>query len=118
MNSENPRVLRTAGLLTNLRSLKSLENLLRLAVEGLGDLPNLPFSEEWVKRINIPKKRRLPKIIHPSFGLSQKVNNNTPQVKQFLNFNIFCRTFITFQIFSYIIRPSHAMRKNPEKTLK
>ena len=31
-----------------------------------------------------------------SFGLSQKVNNNTPQAKRFLNFNIFCRTFITF----------------------
>ena len=30
-----------------------------LAVEGFGDLPNLPFSEEWVKRIHIPRKRRL-----------------------------------------------------------
>ena len=27
-----------------------------LAVEGFGDLPNLLFSEEWVKRIQIPKK--------------------------------------------------------------
>ena len=40
-----------------LRSLKSLENLLFLVVEGFGDLPNLPFSEEWVTRINIPKKK-------------------------------------------------------------
>ena len=31
-----------------------------------------------------------------SFGLSQKVNNNTLQAKRFLNFNIFCRTFIAF----------------------
>ena len=31
-----------------------------------------------------------------SFGLSQKLNNNTPQSKRFLNFNIFCRTFTTF----------------------
>ena len=44
----------TASLLTNLRSLESLENLL-LAVEGFEDLPDLPFSEEWVKRIHIPK---------------------------------------------------------------
>ena len=38
-----------ASLLTNLRSVEILENLLFLAVEGLGDLPNQPFSEEWVK---------------------------------------------------------------------
>ena len=43
-------------MLTNLRSLESLETLLLLAVEGFGDLPNLPFSEDLVKRINIPKK--------------------------------------------------------------
>ena len=47
----------TASLLTNLTSLESLENLLLLAVEGFGDLLNLPFSEEWVKRTHIPKKR-------------------------------------------------------------
>ena len=35
----------TGSLLINL---KSLENLLLLAVEGFGDLPNLPFSEELV----------------------------------------------------------------------
>ena len=58
MNSENLRVLtRTASLLTNHRSLKSLENLLLLAVEGFGDLPNLPFLEKWAKRINILKKK-------------------------------------------------------------
>ena len=97
----------TASLLTNLRSLKSLENLLLFAVEGLGDLPNLLFSEEWVKRINIPNREGYRKCnwfkrIHPSFGLPQKVNNNTPQAKRFMNFNIFCRTFITFQnIFIY-----------------
>ena len=49
-----------------------------------------------------------------SFGVSQKVNNNTPQAKRFLNFNIFCRKFTTF---SYIIRPSHTMRKKPRKKL-
>ena len=45
----------TASLLTNLRSVDSLKNLLHSAQEGVGDLPNLPFPEEWVKRINIPK---------------------------------------------------------------
>ena len=47
----------TVSFLTNLRSFRSLENLLLLVVEGFGDLPNLPFSEEWVKRIHIPKKK-------------------------------------------------------------
>ena len=28
-----------------------------LAVEGFGDLPNLPFSEGWVERIHISKKK-------------------------------------------------------------
>ena len=62
MNSENPRVLRknskfgNTGLLTDLRPLSSLENVLRLGLEGFGDLPNLPFSGKWVKRIHIPKK--------------------------------------------------------------
>ena len=28
-----------------------------LAVEGFGDLPNLPFSEEWVKRMQVPEKK-------------------------------------------------------------
>ena len=46
----------TASILTNLKSVESLENLLILAVEGFGDLPNLPFSEEWVKIINIRRK--------------------------------------------------------------
>ena len=59
MNSENPRVMRkNSKFLTNIRSLNSLGNLLLLAVEGFGDLPNLPFSEEWIKRIHIPKKKR------------------------------------------------------------
>ena len=40
----------TACLLTNLRSLESLENLLLLAVAGFGNLPNLPFSDEFRKR--------------------------------------------------------------------
>ena len=53
-----------------------------------------------------------------SFGLSQEVNNNTPRAKRFLNFNIFCRTDLSqFRIFSYIIRPSHTMRKKPRKKL-
>ena len=56
--------------ITNLTSLNSLENLLLLAVEGFGDLPNLPFSEEWVKRISILKiegyrKWNWLKRIHP-----------------------------------------------------
>ena len=38
----------TASLLTN------LDKYLSLAVEGFGDLPNLPFSEDWVKRMHIP----------------------------------------------------------------
>ena len=51
LNSNSPVGLAklTASLLTDLRSLESLENVLLLAVEGLGDLPNLTFSEEWVK---------------------------------------------------------------------
>ena len=71
MNSENPRVLRKiASLIANLASLKSLDNPLLLAVEGFGDLSNLQFSEEWVKRIHIPKKegyqnRNWFKRIHP-----------------------------------------------------
>ena len=36
-----------ASLLTN-QSLESFENLLLLVVKVFGDLPNLPFSEEWV----------------------------------------------------------------------
>ena len=40
----------TASLLTNLGSLKSLANLLLLAVEAFREIPNLPFSEEWLKR--------------------------------------------------------------------
>ena len=60
----------TASLLTNLRSLESFENLLLLAVEVFGDLPNLPFSVESVKRIHIPRKegyrkRNWFKRIHP-----------------------------------------------------
>ena len=39
-----------------LRSPESFENLPLLAVEGFGDLRSQPFSEEWVKRIYIPKK--------------------------------------------------------------
>ena len=46
----------TASLLSSLRSFESLESLLLLAVEALRDLPNLPFSEEWLKRINTPKR--------------------------------------------------------------
>ena len=47
----------TASWLTNLKALESLTNLLRLAVEDFWDLPNLPFSEEGVKRKQIPKKK-------------------------------------------------------------
>ena len=73
-NSENPRALRknwfhwTKSILwlhsglsqanskfVN-KSYRSLESLL-LAVEGFEDLPNPPFSAEWVKRMNIPRKR-------------------------------------------------------------
>ena len=36
------------------------------------------------------------KMLTFSFGLSQKVNINTPQAKRFINFNVLCRTFITF----------------------
>ena len=76
----------TASLLTNLRSLRSLENLLLLTVEGLRDLPNLPFSEEWVKRINIPKREGYRKwnclkeyalwvpVVGPDSGKNMKVN--------------------------------------------
>ena len=46
-----------ASLLTNLRPLISLENLQLLAVEDSEDLPGLKFSEEWIKRIHIPKKK-------------------------------------------------------------
>ena len=46
-----------ASLLINLRSVESLGSILLLAVEGLRDLPHLPFSEEWVKRIHISKKK-------------------------------------------------------------
>ena len=41
-----------ASLLTSLGSLETLGN----NGEGFGDLLNLLFSEEWVKRIYIPKK--------------------------------------------------------------
>ena len=59
----------TASLQTNLRSLENLENLLLLAVEGFGNLPNLAFAEGWVKRIHITKKggyrkRKLFKRMH------------------------------------------------------
>ena len=47
----------TASLLKNFTSFESLEKLLLLGVEGFGDLPKIPISEEWVKRIHIPKKK-------------------------------------------------------------
>ena len=50
-------ILRSLESLNILRSLESLENLLSLAVESFGDPPNLPFSENRVKRIHIPKKK-------------------------------------------------------------
>ena len=34
------------------------------------------------------------------FGLSQKVNNNAPQPKRFVNFNTFSHTFTTFKSIS------------------
>ena len=30
-------------------------------MKGFGDFQNLPFPEEWLKRQNISKKRRLPR---------------------------------------------------------
>ena len=53
-----------------IRCPESLENLLLLAVDGFGDLPNLLSPEEWVKRTQIPKKegyrkRNWFKRIHP-----------------------------------------------------
>ncbi len=36
--------------------LKSLGNLLILMTEGFGELQNLPFSEEWLRKTHIPKK--------------------------------------------------------------
>ena len=54
MNSENPRVLRKNSKFA--WPLNSLENVLHLGLEGFGDLPNLPFSEKWVKIIHILKK--------------------------------------------------------------
>ena len=56
-NSTVGSAILTASLLTNLRSIESLKIFPLLAVEGFEGLPNLPFSEEWVKRIHIPKKK-------------------------------------------------------------
>ena len=57
MDSENPRVSRKRRKFANKSQIsQKSQNLLLLAVEGLRDLPNLPFSEEWVERINIPKR--------------------------------------------------------------
>ena len=59
MNSENPRVLRKHSKFANKSQISQKSrkpSALEGVLEGLGDLPNLPFSEEWVKRINIPKR--------------------------------------------------------------
>ena len=57
MNSENPTALRkNSKFATKSQISQKSQKLLLLAVEGLRDLPNLPFSEEWVNRINIPKR--------------------------------------------------------------
>ena len=56
MNPENPRVLSKNSRFANKSYIsKQSRKPSVLAVEGFGDLPNLPFSEEWVKRISIPK---------------------------------------------------------------
>ena len=68
----------TASLLTNFRSFENLGNRLVLAVEAFGDLPNPLFSEEWVKRIHIPKKTATKngiawfERVHPKCGSSSE----------------------------------------------
>ena len=58
MNSENLRFLRKNSKFANKSqiSLKSLENLMLLTMEGFGDLPSQPFSEEWVKDVRRRQK--------------------------------------------------------------
>ena len=43
------------------------------------------------------KNEILSRKVNLWFGLSHKVNNNAPQPKQFVNFNTFSHTFITFK---------------------
>ncbi len=48
-------------ILANRKSLKSLGNLLLLMTGGVGELQNLPFSEECFRKTHISEKRRIPK---------------------------------------------------------
>ena len=53
-----------------------------------------------------------------TFGLSQKVNNNAPQPKRFMNFNRFSHTFITFHYGTSSRTPSRVIVEETGSTVQ
>ena len=74
----------TASLLRNFRSLETLENLLFLAVEGFGGLPNLPLSVQkaGLKEYTFRKK----KATENGIGLKEYTNRQNSQLNHIIKF--------------------------------